>query len=370
MRKCKTLFSSICIALVFMLSACGVLPAASVSDSSLVSTGSMISSSEASHQHSYTGVETLPTCTEQGYTTYSCSCGDSYIDDYVNATGKHSYVNGECTQCEGAEPVFTIADGYVYFGEYPQTLKASDITISETKNTKGYYLGSDNAWYEKVTATPALTTYKFNNDEIIVDQEVYYFKVEPIKWQILSNDGDSLKVVCASVLVNKPFGNIDNNYKNSTIRSWLNNEFYNTAFSTLQQGVVLTTTVDNSKASTAYIYNGYTCANTEDKIYLLSYAEAYAITTSPEASELRTKVATDYARALGVSIQTNENYGCASWWLRSPHDPEIYSQFRHSNNVLYVNPLGSVSSSRYSSFTANVGWTAAGVVPALQIKVA
>ena len=154
MKKFKMLFSSICVGLVLILSACGILPATSVSDSSLASTGSMISSSidssssseTSTHQHIYTSKETLPTCTTQGYTTYSCVCGDSYIDDYVDATGEHSYVNGECIQCEGAEPAFKIVDGYVYFGEYPQTLKASDVTISETKNTKGYYLGSDNAW--------------------------------------------------------------------------------------------------------------------------------------------------------------------------------------------------------------------------------
>ena len=42
-------------------------------------------------QHSYVSVVTAPTCTEQGYTTHTCSdCGNSYVDDYVAATG-HSY---------------------------------------------------------------------------------------------------------------------------------------------------------------------------------------------------------------------------------------------------------------------------------------
>jgi len=41
--------------------------------------------------HSYDAVVTDPTCTEQGYTTYTCSvCGDSYVDNYVDANG-HSY---------------------------------------------------------------------------------------------------------------------------------------------------------------------------------------------------------------------------------------------------------------------------------------
>lgn len=39
------------------------------------------------HEHSYTAVVTPPTCTEAGYTTYTCSCGNSYVDDYVPAAG-------------------------------------------------------------------------------------------------------------------------------------------------------------------------------------------------------------------------------------------------------------------------------------------
>ncbi len=38
--------------------------------------------------HKYEGVATAPTCTEEGYTTYTCSvCGDTYVADYVDALG-------------------------------------------------------------------------------------------------------------------------------------------------------------------------------------------------------------------------------------------------------------------------------------------
>lgn len=43
------------------------------------------------HSHSYTSSVTAPTCTEQGYTTHTCECGDSYKDTYVNALG-HDYI--------------------------------------------------------------------------------------------------------------------------------------------------------------------------------------------------------------------------------------------------------------------------------------
>ncbi len=42
-------------------------------------------------EHSYIDTVTPPNCTEQGYTTHTCSiCQDSYVDTYVDATG-HSY---------------------------------------------------------------------------------------------------------------------------------------------------------------------------------------------------------------------------------------------------------------------------------------
>lgn len=50
----------------------------------------------AEHIHQYTSTVTPPTCTEQGYTTYTCTCGDSYRSDYTNPLG-HSWDAGVVT---------------------------------------------------------------------------------------------------------------------------------------------------------------------------------------------------------------------------------------------------------------------------------
>ena len=47
-------------------------------------------STQNSHKHSYRSVVTAPTCTAEGYTTYTCSCGDSYTGDSKKALG-HSW---------------------------------------------------------------------------------------------------------------------------------------------------------------------------------------------------------------------------------------------------------------------------------------
>ena len=49
------------------------------------------------HEHSYKAVVTAPTCTEKGYTTHTCACGDSYVDTYTDALG-HAWDNGKVTK--------------------------------------------------------------------------------------------------------------------------------------------------------------------------------------------------------------------------------------------------------------------------------
>lgn len=76
--------------------------------------------------HSYESVVIAPTCTEQGYTAYTCKCGDTYNEDYVDATG-HSYtwdtltettcdkdgvLLGICSNCESIKVDYTDATGH------------------------------------------------------------------------------------------------------------------------------------------------------------------------------------------------------------------------------------------------------------------
>ena len=79
--------------------------------------------------HSYTSVVTKPTCTTEGYTTYTCHCGDSYVADKVPAKG-HTFgewtttkeatctANGEqrrdCKNCDHYETKVIPATGHTY----------------------------------------------------------------------------------------------------------------------------------------------------------------------------------------------------------------------------------------------------------------
>lgn len=54
------------------------------------------------HTHDFVETVTAPTCTEQGYTTYTCSCGESYTKNYVSALGHktelRNAVEPSCTE--------------------------------------------------------------------------------------------------------------------------------------------------------------------------------------------------------------------------------------------------------------------------------
>ena len=67
------------------------------------------------HTHSYSKRVTAPTCTERGYTTYTCSCGSTYTADEVSAKG-HSYnqkvTAPTCT--ERGYTTYTCSCGYTY----------------------------------------------------------------------------------------------------------------------------------------------------------------------------------------------------------------------------------------------------------------
>ena len=85
----------------------------------------------ASHVHNHSASVTAPTCTEAGYTTYTCACGDVYTADEVAATG-HTYGEWETVHpatCEGDEVLVHYCDcgesetgkGALAFGHDMQT---------------------------------------------------------------------------------------------------------------------------------------------------------------------------------------------------------------------------------------------------------
>ena len=89
---------------------------------------------------------TAPTCTEEGYTTYICACGDSYVADKTAALG-HSYTTTE----EDGALVHTCACGHSYtekldftYGQASALTDGDRFVITVKSGSKYYALSHEN----------------------------------------------------------------------------------------------------------------------------------------------------------------------------------------------------------------------------------
>ena len=231
-------------------------------------------------------------------------------------------------------------------------------------------------WYDyaKVSATPNdpyESGYKFDNGTTIVSGKTYWFKCEPITWNVLSNN-DGEYYILSSVLLDahcyyNSYSNrtiadetiYPNNYEYSDIRAWLNDDFYNSAFA-LGNSHIQTTTVDNSATTTGSASNKYACNNTQDKVFLPSYQDyinsSYGFSsTSNVSTKTRRCKTTDWTRARGTYCSTSSSYLYNGYYFtRSP--ARGYDQ--RASDVYYN---GSLDLSHVNDID--------GVRPALTIKI-
>ena len=195
---------------------------------------------------------------------------------------------------------------YIAFGDWPQTIKAADVTVDRTKSRQmgmfTYYLGNDSNYYveAKEMASGSGSQYKYSDGTQVGQNGASkkWFKVEPIVWRILNKDyaetGTALLLAENILTGGIKWDDSNNNYRGSTIRTRLNGNsgskevsdyngdagFLQTAFTETAGNFIAPTIVDNSAQSTLDAAGNlsqaskYTCANTKDKIFLLSKQEA------------------------------------------------------------------------------------------------
>lgn len=270
---------------------------------------------------------------------------------------------------------------YVTFGLWPQTIKAESVTVNEGETKTAfeftYYKGSDGYWYAKLSDK--------------------YYKVEPIKWRVLTTSYNKIEgrklLLAESVLIGKHFDDDSHNYQNSEIRKWLNSNassgtksdcvgaggFLRTAFSIAERGKIAFSTVDNSVSSTLpYDYQflndddrknvwndganpNASDTSTTDKVFLLSEREVsttsygFKVSWSHGVGNSRIRQATDYAKASGADQSATAGYGCF-WWLRSPYHTG-------STAMKYVAKDGRAYEGYMWAYTSDFG-----IVPALCVE--
>ena len=255
----------------------------------------------------------------------------------------------------GIKPVISDDGWYITYGLYPQAF---------TANPSGQYAGCEipdyidgdvwfffkNKYYARIVAKPYASGYTFINGRTITEGETYYFECQPIRWKILSNNGNYFVLSEKALdrhcfygsLVNRTIHGLTiypNNYDHSDIKQWLENDFYNHAFKLNDINVSSLALPESS------VYKNTSYGFSQD-----------------EYSNKRYCKATDWALARGIYI-----------WVQSAASP-IYRNVQYmtstrskdSNNLNYdiesVIVQGAISGGQ-------VNWAGFGVRPSCHIDI-
>ena len=161
---------------------------------------------------------------------------------------------------------------------------------------------------------------------------------QPIKWRVLSVDGDDVFLLADKNIDVQRYNDTDTDvtWETCTMRSWLNgygagansdgkdysdNNFLDNAFTEKEQSMIKTTNVVN-KDNPEYGTEGGN--DTSDQVYLLSIDEvtnpAYGFTSDTDYIKMREAVNTSYVAGGGeIKSPYMESAGSVdNWWLRSP----------------------------------------------------
>jgi len=182
--------------------------------------------------------------------------------------------------------------------------------------------------------------------------ELYTFGTyqrEEIQWQVLAVEEDRALLVSRYALDAQVYHVEweDVTWETCTLRSWMNEEFLNEAFTAAEQKRILTTTVAAEGNPTYQTDPGN---DTQDKIFLLSLQEV--LTYMPREEDRKCGV-TAYAKEQEVWVNSD---GYCDWWLRNPGN--------FGDNALVIYNSGS-----FSEEGDDVIYCDRGIRPALWLSV-
>ena len=157
----------------------------------------------------------------------------------------------------------------------------------------------------------------------------------PIEWLVLENDGETALLISRYALDSKTYHNTMRGkitWEQCALRNWLNNEFYNRAFSTEEKQYILQSNVSADK-NPKYSTNPGNA--TKDNVFLLSIAEANKYFKSDDA---RRCAPTDYAIQQWASTSNSckvDGRKACWWWLRSPGDGGNFAAYVYYDGSFY-----------------------------------
>lgn len=198
-------------------------------------------------------------------------------------------------------------------------MKYADISYNGSLYRK-VYIGQYRPYWTN-TSPSSSSTYQYENGYEIGN--TYYFKWEPIIWQVLAKENDGVYVMSESIVDAQPYNNFLENttWENCSLRNWLNDNFYNSAFSFDEQEKINSITHANENS---YFYGTSGGNSTTDRLWILSYGDSinsdYGFSNSYlDYNSARQAYGSDYAVSQGLWVsQHGSDVGKSDWYLRTP----------------------------------------------------
>ena len=243
----------------------------------------------------------------------------------------------------------------VEFGSCPQTVKAKEVHVFEYPNKKSFGIGSDLEQYYRAKARPEKMC-TLSNGELITchTNTPVYFKLEPIKWRVLDATDDKVLLCSETILYSHNFDKESTDYSASSIRKWLNEPFYNEAFTKFEKSLILEEPINNEKMiKKLFKHKIISTATLNDKVFLLSTEELKKYDSNFEKNEDLIKKVTDYAKINDVDVESGTDNG--RYWLRTPTKIE---------KCVCTIP----SAKREVLGKSHIDWKRCGVAPAIWVK--
>lgn len=248
----------------------------------------------------------------------------------------------------GKNPLILNEGKQIQYGIYPQSFIGADeedlkaaLDNIQTKDENGWVL-YEGKYYAEVAGNPILSGIKYSDGSDIIYGQKCWFRCEPIVWDVLNKNKNEYILMSSTILDVKAFSIRDNNYENSDVRQWMNEDFFNNAFRLNNKNLIENSITDVSKSEL------------KDKVFLPSYSELinpnYGFLDSSNEDENRRALVNDYVLAKHGAFQGD--FGL--YWTRSLSN-------QYSSKVYAVNYKGKIDLG-----TVNLSYI--GVRPCISIK--
>ena len=192
---------------------------------------------------------------------------------------------------------------------------------------------------------------------------------QPIKWRVLSVDGDDALILADTVLDLQKYNAVNTRitWEKCTLRKWLNNDFFTAAFDGEEQSAIRTTHNKNEDNP----YSGIDGGNdTDDNVFLLSIDEvcnnSYGFVIDYESiTKTRCAKPSNYADYTAAQVGLQEGSDSENW--RDIIIIDGYCRWTLRSIGYYINSMAGVLSDGSGYPYSHPNWQPIGIRPALHI---